>query len=396
MRILLIEDNRADARLIQELLREANPAGFRLEFAEKLQQGIQLLKDNFPDVILLDLSLPDSQGLETFSQIHQNAPYVPVVVLSGLDDNAIALEAVRKGAQDYLVKGRVDGPMLARVMSYAIERKGTEERLRKTAENLTSSNRELDRFSRELKRANERLKKLDELKSNFISTASHELRTPLTSIKGYVSIVLQSKIGVLNDKQREFLGYVKESTDRLHRLLDELLDLSRIESGRVEMKMAKTDLAPLLHEEMMIFNVQAEAKQITIEPDIAENLPPVYCDPDKIRQVVDNLLSNAIKYTPSGGTITLSAKNWGSSVAIEIKDDGIGISEDDHVRIFEPFQRIHKKGYEGEEGVGLGLALVKRIVDLHRGSVSVSSEEDHGSVFSVTLPIEKRVEPERK
>jgi signal transduction histidine kinase len=369
IRVLLIEDNPGDARLIQELLSEAGL--FSLDTVDRLDLGLKSLSQKTPDVLLLDLSLPDSHGFQTFLQVHTHAPMVPLVVLSGLVDESLALEAVRKGAQDYLVKGRVDGQMLSRVMRYAIERKGTEERL---------------------KQANERLKKLDELKSNFISAASHELRTPLTAIKGYVAIVLQERVGKLNDQQKEFLGYVKDSTDRLHRLLDDLLDLSRIESGRVEMRMTLTDLNLLLKEEVMIFKVQADNKGILIESEIEPSLKKIYCDADKVREVMDNLISNSIKYTPKNGKIKVSARNEGNRVYIEVRDNGIGIKEEDQMRVFEPFQRINRDETEDEEGVGLGLALVKRIIEAHGGVIEVKSTEGKGSVFAIRLPVEKRGE----
>ncbi len=392
IQVLLVEDNPADARLIQEVLRDAwGESLFKIKPTDRLISAIEHLKEK-PDIVLLDLSLPDSQGLETYVRLHDQDPTIPIVVLSGMDDESLALEAVRRGAQDYLVKGKVEGEMLMRVMKYAIERKLTEEKIRKTAEDLTKSNDELAKSSQDLKRANERLKKLDEMKSDFISSASHELRTPLTSIKGYVSIVLQEKVGALNPQQKEFLGYVKDSTDRLHRLLDELLDLSRIESGRMEMKMALTDLQNLVREEMMIFKMQADTKEIPIEFIVNGAIKKVYCDPDKIRQVIGNLISNAIKYTLRKGTIKISIHGQENAVAVDVEDTGIGISKEDQGRIFEPFQRINKPGVEEEEGVGLGLAVVKRIVELHGGKISVRSGEGKGSVFSLLIPLQNQSE----
>lgn len=266
------------------------------------------------------------------------------------------------------------------------KREEAEQKLKEAITNLAFSNEELDKSSRHLREANERLKRIDEIKSHFISAASHELRTPLTSLKGYVEIILQEEVGTINEKQREFLCYVKESTDRLHRLLNELLDISKIESGQVKMKLQMTNLRDLLKDELMIFKPQADEKSISLSLETDQQLNAVSCDPDKIREVMDNLISNAIKYTPRNGKIKIYAKNQENDVRIDVRDTGIGIRKEDQVRIFEPFQHIEKNGAErSEESTGLGLALVKEIVNAHGGSVHVASDEGNGSCFSVVL-----------
>lgn len=265
------------------------------------------------------------------------------------------------------------------------KRKEVEQKLKQAISDLAKSNEELDKSSRELKQANESLKKLDEMKSNFISAASHELRTPLTSLKGYVETILLEEAGPVNEVQREFLGYVKDSTDRLHRLLNELLDISKIESGQSQMQMESTVLRDLLKEEIMIFKPQANEKEISLVLETDEGLMPIYCDADKIREVMDNLISNAIKYTPRKGKVRILARNHAGGVRIDVEDTGIGIRKEDLPRIFEPFQHIEKNGIESQESTGLGLTLVKKIVEAYQGEVRVESAEGKGSVFTVLL-----------
>lgn len=273
------------------------------------------------------------------------------------------------------------------------KRKEVEQMLKEAVSDLARSNQELDRSSHEIKEANQQLRELDEIKSHFISAASHELRTPLTSIKGYVETILEDEVGPLNEKQREFLTYVKTSTDRLHRLLNELLDISKIESGQVQMNKELTDLRSLLREEMMIFKAQAHQKNISIDMDSDAHLREIYCDGDKIRELMDNLINNAIKYTLPGGKVKIEARNHDTGVKIDVRDNGIGIHKEDLNRVFEPFQHIEKNGMETtEESTGLGLTLVKRIVEAHEGDVTVKSQEGKGSVFSVTLPLGSRSE----
>jgi len=242
-----------------------------------------------------------------------------------------------------------------------------------------------------LNRANEHLKKLDELKSKFMSAASHELKTPLTSLKGYLEMVLNGEAGVIKDEQKEYLGYVKESTDRLYRLVKELLNISKIESGQAKMERTLTDLRELVRKEALLFIPQAQEKNTEISDDIAPDLNPVYCDPDKIREVLDNLISNAVKYTPVCGKIRVFSRNHADGVEIGVEDNGIGIRPEDQQRIFEPFQRI-ENGTEGdgEESTGLGLTLVKKIVEAHGGRIGVRSEAGRGTSFIVILPFDMK------
>ncbi|MBI4372273.1 MAG: PAS domain S-box protein [Candidatus Omnitrophica bacterium] len=275
-------------------------------------------------------------------------------------------------------------------------RKEAEKKLTEVVTDLAYSNEELDKSTRELKEANERLKKLDELKSHFISAASHELRTPLTSLKGYVEAILQGEVGPINEKQNQFLGYVKEATERLHRLLNDLLDISKIESGQVKMTIDLINLRNLLKEEITVFKPQAHDKEISLSLETDENLQPIYCDADKIREVMDNLVSNAIKYTPRNGKIKIFGHNSKNGVQIEVRDTGIGIRNEDLHRVFEPFQCIEKNGIDREESTGLGLTLVKKIVEAHGGEIRVKSEEGKGSSFSVILPHGSKSEEEAK
>ncbi|MBI3313033.1 MAG: HAMP domain-containing histidine kinase [Candidatus Omnitrophica bacterium] len=242
-------------------------------------------------------------------------------------------------------------------------------------------------MGRKLKDSTERLKRLDELKSRFISAASHELKTPLTSLKGYVEIVLKEEAGSINTEQKEYLGYVKDSADRLHRLVRELLNISRIESGEARIAHVETDLSRVVKEEAALFKRSAAQKGIEVSTDIHPNLKPLYCDSDKIREALDNLISNAVKATPPKGKIRVFARANDQEVQLGVEDNGIGIRKEDQERIFDPFHHIDVEGRkEDQDSTGLGLTLVKRIVEAHGGRIHVQSEKNQGATFIMTFP----------
>lgn len=241
----------------------------------------------------------------------------------------------------------------------------------------------------ELRVVNERLQRLDEMKSNFILAASHELRTPLTSIKGYISLILQEKVGAITDQQREFMSHVKTATDRLQRLLSELLSISKIESGQFVIKMETVRVEDLLKESATIYKAEADQKEIALNLHVRNELKTIECNADKIRELLDNMISNALKYTPQGGRVDIWAERGAEELRIRVQDTGIGIKKEEQDKIFDPFHHVHKTGLAGEESTGLGLALSMKIAKLHHGNIEVESEEGKGSVFTLTLPLKQ-------
>lgn len=365
LRVLLIEDELGYAVLLRTLLRDLQNPVFILEHADRLQAGLDFLAGHEVDVILLDLSLPESRGLDTFDTVSQAVPHIPVVIFTNLDDESVAFEAVHRGAQDYLVKGKAEGSMIARVVRYAIERKHAQE---------------------ELRLANSRLQMLDEMKSTFLSLASHELKTPITIIKGFLHVILEGETGPLTEQQAAFFKRMHQATDRLHKLVDDLLDITKIESGHVRMEMKPTDLGKLIEEEAAGFTIQAGAKEIHLEQEKEPGLKSVECDAHWIKEAVGNLISNALKYTPRGGKIGIGARNDREGVRLFVRDTGIGIKPEDQQKIFEPFQHLRPAGLEGEKSSGLGLTLVKRIVEAHGGKIEIESREGQGAMFTLVLP----------
>jgi len=239
----------------------------------------------------------------------------------------------------------------------------------------------------ELALANERLKELDRMKSDFVSNVSHELRTPLTAIKGAVDLILREVAGPLTEKQIHYLTRVRSNTQHLAGLINDLLDLSKIESGKSEVKSSRVSLAGLVHEVVETLRPVAAEKEITLEATISAPSILVWADRDKINQVLMNLVDNAIKFMPAQGRVTLSAsRNGNGSVQVSVSDTGPGIPPDEKEKIFDKFHQIAQAGDAKPKGTGLGLAICKAVVDLHGGTIWVEPEPSGGSIFYFTLP----------
>lgn len=366
IKVLLVEDNPGDARLVLEMLAEAEPGRFHVDHVKSIGEAMKRLQKVYFHVVLLDLSLPDADGLKPLNQVQAVAPALPVVVLSGMQDEAVALEAVQAGAQDYLVKGQATGHLLTRSMRYAIERKRSEE---------------------VLKRTNQELKELNRMKSSFISTVSHELRTPMTSIKNSLELMGHKKTGALNESQKRFLEMAIRNITRLSRIINDLLDLTRLEDGRVRFQFSDVDLAGVVQHALITFKPQAETQSLKLKANLPPSLPTVYADPARVEQILANLINNAIKFTPGGGRITVSARVVGEEVEVSVKDSGIGLSPEEQAQVFERFYQAGNSRSRSGKGTGLGLYIAKQLVEAQGGSIGVEATRGRGSRFFFTLPV---------
>jgi len=247
---------------------------------------------------------------------------------------------------------------------------------------------ELDMIAEALVRSSERLRALDELKSQFLSNVSHELRTPLTSIKGYADNLLDGVVGELDERQRRYIERISQNSERLVKMINDLLSLSRIEAGRIEFNPVNLSLYSLMEEMVFEFTNIAEKKGVSLSFDCPPDLT-IFADGDKLREIIINLVDNAIKFTPSGGKVTLQAEEREKYVDISVEDTGAGIPPESLDEIFDRFHQVQMREKVNSEGIGIGLAIVKSLVELHGGNVIVRSEPGKGSRFTVTLPKEK-------
>jgi signal transduction histidine kinase len=370
--ILLVEDNLEDAQLFQDLL-DMTPENnlWNVVHVVRLSDALAELDRVGLQVILLDLSLPDSQGLDTLVSLREQAPQLPIIVLTGLQYEQLGITAVREGAQDYLMKGVVSGGMIARSILYAIERKKNEIAMRACLEQ-----------ERELR----------EIKSRFISMLSHELRNPLTTILASATLIENFHATLTPEKKLEMNRKIKTSADRMNKIVEDLLALWNQESiEQNQFKPVWFDLLEFCHRLIAEFQVQLDHQffhqfnPIQLRFVNVTNCGQVYLDPNLLEQILSNLLSNAIKYSPQGGEVRLEVSQDSTWVIFRIQDCGMGIPWSDRDRLFTCFYRATNT--QGIPGTGLGLSIVKKAVDLQGGSLDFTSEVCVGSTFTVTLPL---------
>ena len=369
IRVLAIGGTPDDEQLIRTCLTGTSSLAFGLEWTSSLRAGLERLTTGGVDVVLLDLSFPDGQRQDPVATVRGQAPNVPLVIVVSRDQQARAIDAIRRGAQDYVLKDAADRTLLPRVVRYALERARAEQTLRESREQLTAENK--------------RLEELAILKDEFVAKVSHELRSPLTAIKEGINLVLDEALGSINAEQRDFLQTVDENIDRLTELINNMLDLSKIEAGRLSLVRRRLALGPLIATTLSSYKTLAGRRQLKMD---LVPVPDVLADPPRVLQILGNLFSNAVKFTEDEGTITMALREQDGAVAVSVQDDGIGMAPDELPKLFQKFSQVGAADQQ-PQGSGLGLALCKELIELHKGRIAVSSELGTGSTFTFCLPI---------
>ncbi|MEH1909632.1 MAG: hybrid sensor histidine kinase/response regulator [Nostoc sp.] len=378
VKILLIEDNLAYARLLQEFLTQAQFQDFTLVHVKRLGEGLEELTECNYDVILLDLTLPDSDGLSSLPSLIGQAPSIPIVVLTNTNDEELAIEAVRQGAQDYLIKRQVNPDVLVRSLRYAIERKQLLESLRTVNETLQIR---VEERTAELLKANE----LNQFKSEFVSMFSHDIRNPLNTILLAAGLLQNYDEKLTKEKKLNHLQIIRSSIKNMGQLLDEVSFIGKADSGRLRCQLLSLDLEAFCRQLVEEVRLMANEKHLTLVFASFGQLGEALWDKSLLRHILCNLLTNAIKYSLPDGVVRFELIGQEKTVIFRIQDWGIGIPKEDQKRLFQPFQRAQNVG--SIPGTGLGLAIAKKSAEAHGGEIVVNSQVGVGTTFTVTLPL---------
>ena len=388
VRILLIEDDSADYQLIARCLRRSRMSQ-DLTWCQNLTEGLSQLDTAQFDIVLSDLTLPESRGLETVTRIRNHAPSVPIIVLTTLDNHEIECTAFIAGAQDYMLKNEVTPDILGQAIVHAIQREGNVNEIQRLLTEVKLQREVLVEQKRLLKCKNQRLRKLYKTAYRFVDNVSHEFRTPLTVIKDYVSLVREGIVGPVTSEQRRMLDIANVRTDDLNNMVDDMLDLSKLESGLLGIWRRPCRFGSILESVCGPLHNKAAIKGIDFAVDIAESLPDVYCDADKAGRVIINLVTNALKFCGDPGSVRLWAKHRKaeSDVMIGVTDNGDGIEDADLAEIFKRFRQLKTDIKSSTKGFGLGLSIAKELVGLNLGELSVESQNGAGTTFTFTVPV---------
>lgn len=378
LKVLLIEDNLAEARLLQEFIKLKKAQKFSLVHVQKLQDGINQLNSEKYDIILLDLTLPDSEGLSSIPKLIEKDPSISIIVLTNINDEELAIEAVREGVQDYLVKKQVNPDILVRSCRYAIERKQFLEQLRTANQTLEA---QIENKTIELLKSQE----VNQLKSEFVTMLSHDIRNPLNTILLAAGLLQKYNEELTNDGRINHLQLIRKAIKDVSNLLDEASLIGKSDSGKLSYKPQILNLEKLCYEFIEQAQLLAQEKQLNLIFTSSEHCFEFWGDEPLLKHIINNLLNNAIKYSIPGGTVFFELIKQEKDIILRFQDQGIGITEEDQKQLFQPFHRGENVGII--PGTGLGLTIVKQCIQDHGGDITVNSQVGVGSTFTVTLPI---------
>lgn len=469
-KILVIDDEKRIRDVTSRMLTQE---GFEVAVAETGEMGMKMIEKNNYDIILLDLMMPGISGLEVLPYLKANHPYSVVIVITGYATLEHSIEAMKKGAFDFIPKpfepkdlrivitkaieflstlqdianeksrmgvlvNQLSGGVMAtdtrkrialanpaflkmidyfgqdvigRQVSEVFQNESIErmidQALAMPTESISDFTKELelgknilsircipfrDRLNRNLGTITvmsdiTALKKIDQMKTDFVNMVAHEIRSPLNSIAMQLKVILDGLAGSVTEKQKEILDRASKKINALSNLSTELLDLAKIESGLITQEKEVFHIGSLLEDQVAFFQQAAAAKGLSLELDAVPGLPPVLANKRNMEEVFSNLITNAIHYTPENGKISILAVAVKKHLCVSITDTGFGIPAEDLPKIFDRFYRVKNEKTRYITGTGLGLPIVKSILDAHNGSIRVESEPDKGSTFYVYLPI---------
>lgn len=366
IQVLLVEDNSGDALLLREMFSKEAPGSFQLTHLMRMSAALKHLAEARVDIVLLDMGLPDESGLGGVRRALAIAPTVPVIVLTGTEDESLVAQAIKEGAEDYLIKGQIENRALPRALRHAIER----HRMHAEADLI-------------------RVQQL-QFKDEFLSHVSHELRSPLTAIHQFVTILVDKLAGELQPRQDEYLKIILRNVNQLRAMIDDLLEVTSMQEGKLIISLQRVGVAEAMVYAVDTLEQTARAKGVTLSLDAQAQLPPVLADPTRLRQVLVILVDNAIKFTPANGVVTVRARRLEGNanfLVLEVSDSGCGLAPNTTERVFERLFQASDPALAGRKGLGLGLFICKELVTRQGGQIHARNSLGQGAVFSVTLPV---------
>lgn len=375
VRILLVEDDEDDFILTRDTLKEIPHLAYTLDWVATFEEGLAQVQQCRHDLYLLDFHLGAHSGLDLLRIGREEGNEAPVILLTGSGGELVAAEALRLGATDYMTKSLMSAKTLNRSISNALEKLHLRRTIIHHQQHLEATNKALKKKNQEIKR--------------FYHTLAHELKTPLTAIREFTALIHDGLAGPTTPEQREYLSLSLECIDQITNQINDLLDITRIDTGKLQIHPSPENLEVLIKSVVASLKPEARHKGIAISVSLHVDPPVLWIDKSRITQVFNNLISNAIKFTPPGGSIEVEASNTRnnpSSVVISVRDTGKGIAPEHLDHIFDRLFQADDGHTRAERGLGLGLTITREIIKLHGGQITVRSQLGKGTEFTVTLP----------
>ncbi len=363
-KILVVDDDRVNIRILHGILQTA---GYVIAEADTGEKALELYQQFQPDLVLLDVVMPGINGFETCRELirRYDVKAAPVIFITAKQESDDIVEGLNAGGVDYVPKPFRQKEVLARIRNHLAIR-ALIARQRSLVTQLSLAN---------------------EAKNKFLGMAAHDLRNPLASIRGLAEFVLDGTFGPVNAEQTDAVDTIRQASQSMLDLVNELLDVATIEAGQLNLRLAPVRLAELIEKSVALNGMEAARKQTRILFDERDGDPVVALDAAKIRQVMDNLLSNAVKYSPPGSCVHVALRLSPGHCAVSVRDQGPGIPENERDKLFKDFGRLSAKPTGGEMSTGLGLAICRKIVEAHQGVIVAENLPGRGCEFRVTLPI---------
>ncbi len=361
--VLVVDDDRLNRRILAAIL---CPEGCKVIEAETGEKGLELYALAPPDLVLLDVMLPGMNGFDVCREVGrrygENA--APVIFITAKSDSDDVVEGLAAGGIDYLPKPIRPKEAVARIRTH-LQIRGLLAEQRLLVDQLSKANT---------------------AKNRFLGMAAHDLRNPLASIRGLAEFLRDGVVGRLTPGQLDLVETIHTASKEMLVLVNELLDLSTIEAGELKIFRETADFAKIVDKAVYLENIEASAKRTIIEIVPRDRPPSISLDPNKIRQVVDNLLSNAVKFSPPGSRIAVELDAVPGAIVFAVRDQGPGIPEAERGRLFKDFGRTSVRPTGGEKSTGLGLAICRKIVEAHNGTITAENLPGGGCVFRVSIP----------